>query len=260
MAKRVHHRKKPRFRRQSRPGAVPGTIHVSPESPRPVIHVMAYDHDEVAEYEIDDLDDLPEIIRQHRVSWINVDGLGDADTLRRLGKQFHLHALALEDVVNVHQRAKVESYDNHLFIVTRMIKMVDEELDTEQVSIFLGENYVLTFQEQAGDCFDPVRNRIRNSRGMVRKSGSDYLAYALLDAVIDSYFPPADQFADQLDKLEVEVGDRPDASLVARIHDVRHDLLLLRRSIRPHREALNELVRDATSLISDATAGFSRLQ
>ncbi len=173
------------------------------------------------------------------VTWINVDGLGDTNTIRQIGELFGLHSLALEDVINVHQRAKVEPYSDHLFIVTRLIALTaPEHLESEQISIFLGKNYVLTFQQRPGDCFDPVRERIRTSRGRIRAAGADYLAYALIDAVIDSYFPVVEQFADHLDDLEDEVAMRQSPEVIDRIHEVRNDLLLLRRSVRPHRDAL----------------------
>ena len=158
--------------------------------------------------------------------------------------------MSLEDVVNVHQRAKVEPYGRYHFIVGRMVNNLgDEDLSTEQLSIFLGRNYVLTFQEQPGDCFDAVRDRISKGGGRIRNCGPDYLAYALIDAFIDDYFPVLERYGERLEALENEVISRADNQLIAHIHQVKRDLLVLRRAIWPLREAINSLIRDPTALI-----------
>ncbi len=213
----------------------------------------------MVEKTVDHVDQLSNHFDETMVTWINVDGLGDTHTIRKIGELFGLHSLALEDVINVHQRAKVEPYSDHLFIVTRLIALIaPDHLESEQISIFLGKNYVVTFQQRPGDCFDPVRERIRTSRGRIRTAGADYLAYALIDAVIDSYFPVVEKFADHLEELEDQVAMRQSPEVIDRIHEVRNDLLLLRRSVRPHRDALNELVRDEHPLICSETRVFLR--
>jgi magnesium transporter len=248
---------KPRFQRQTKPGAAPGTIKVRSSAPGPKIRVIAYSPDEIVEQRIERVDQIAGFLSQYPVTWINVDGLGDAETLKALGKLFDLHPLALEDVVHVHQRAKVEPFEKHLFLVARMVRSTRHG-DTEQLSLFLGPNYVLTFQEREGDCLDPVRDRIRKSSGRVRKVGADYLAYALLDAVLDSYFPVVERFADDLEALDQEVEVHHGPPVNARIRDVRNDLLLLRRVIRPHRDAINQLVRDEHPLVREETRVFLR--
>src|SRR5262245_51814281 len=172
-------RRKDEINRRTLPGAPPGTLAVDPEAPRSRVRVIAYGSNSITDKQIDD----PQVIRQFLdrwpVTWVNVDGLGDAVTLGRIGEVFDLHRLSLEDVVNVHQRAKVEPYGKYLFIVGRMVDNGGgEALTTEQLSIFLGRNYVLTFQEQPGDCFDCVRDRISKGGGRIRNCGPDYLAYA----------------------------------------------------------------------------------
>ncbi len=252
-------RKKPRFHRHTQPGARPGTLKAAPDTPQPVIQLISYNKDQLHEVPIDKVGQLKAHRDESTVTWINVDGLGDIDTITEIGEQFGLHPLALEDVINVHQRAKVEPYSDHLFIATRWLTPTTaEHLESAQISIFLGRNYVLTFQQRLGDCFDSVRDRIRKGRGRIRDAGADYLAYALIDAVIDSYFPVVEQFADQLDDLEDRVAERQGVDVIDRIHEIRNDLLLLRRSIRPHRDALNELVRDEHPLVSDETRIFLR--
>ena len=258
MALSRRRRRKHQFQRQTQPGASPGTIVVDPQSPKPIITVIAYSPDGMIEEQIADIDQIPECLRKWPITWINVDGLGDAETIRRIGEIFNLHRLALEDVVNVHQRAKVEQYGAHLFIVARMVAWSDR-LETEQLSIFLGQKWVLTFQERpGGDSFDPVRARLRESRGRIRDVGADYLAYALLDAVVDAYFPVLEQYGEALEDTEQDVLRGSAQEIIQRIHSIKHDLLILRRAIWPMREAVHTLVRDPHPVIHDETRIYLR--
>lgn len=252
-------KRKHRKRRTSREkaGEVPGTLHVDPEAPRPVVRVMAYGPDGCEEKEVTDLQELRDLPRKLPVTWVNVDGLGDAEVLTQIGGIFHLHPLALEDIVNVPQRAKVEQYGEDLFVVTRMAS-VGEHLETEQVSLFLGKGFVLTFQERAGDCLEPVRERIRKGLGRIRRAAADYLTYAILDAVVDGYFPVLEQYGEHLEALEEEVVARPDRSIIGRIHGAKRDLLIVRRAVWPQREAVNALLREELDLISDQTRMYLR--
>ena len=245
------------WRTGKRTGEVPGTLHVDPESPRPAVRVMAYGPDGCEEKQVDDVGMLREHLRKSPVTWVNVDGLGDAGTLNAIGEIFNLHPLALEDVVNVPQRAKVELYGETLFVVTHMA-LLGEHLGTEQISLFLGKDFVLTFQERAGDCLDPVRNRIRKGMGRIRKAGPDYLAYAILDAVIDGYFPVLEQYGEHLEDIEDQIAAQPDAGMIGQIHDTKRDLLTLRRAIWPQREAVNALLREELELVGEPTRVYLR--
>jgi magnesium transporter len=238
-------------------GDVPGSLHVDPEAPPPVIRVIAYGPDGCDEQEIADLESLQEVLHKSPVTWVNVDGLGSADIIRKLGEIFRIHPLALEDVVNVHQRAKVEQYAEQLFIVMRMVAL-GEHLETEQLSMFLGRGCVLTFQERPGDCLDPVRERIRKGTGRIRKAPADYLAYAILDAVIDSYFPLLEEYGERLEALEERVIAQPDAQTIASIHTAKRELLVLRRAVWPQREAISALLREEQELITDSTRVYLR--
>jgi magnesium transporter len=249
--------RRPLIRRRTLPGAAPGTVVIDPQAPAPVISVTAYGPDELIEEAIADPRAILSYLGKWPVTWINVDGLGDAETINALGEIFELHPLVLEDVVHTHQRPKFEEYDSHAFIITRMPQL-EEAFRTEQVSIFLGADYVLTLQERPGDCFEPVRKRLRNQRGLVRRQGADYLAYALLDAVIDSYFPVLEVYGERLDDLETEISERPGPATVARIQQMKHDLQALRRTIWPQRDTLNVLIRDTGPFISDTTRVFLR--
>ncbi|MDY7107094.1 MAG: magnesium/cobalt transporter CorA [Planctomycetota bacterium] len=242
----------PRLIARKPPGTAPGTIRVDPAAPKPTVRAFAYGPDEFVEQAVEDPAALTELMRQWPVVWVNVDGLGDADLLRTLGEMFNLHRLALEDVANVHQRAKVEPYEDQLFVVARMAHL-QTDLRTEQVSVFVGEKYVLTFQEQAGDCFDLVRQRIRSGRGLIRRSGAGYLAYALLDALVDAYFPVLEKYGERIEALETEVITRCEDDLIARIHHLKREMLVLRRALWPHREAVNTLLREDSELIGAET-------
>jgi len=257
---RAHSRKRRKynFHRQTKPGEPPGSIKTDPRAAQPKVYVIAFDESQLVQQEITDIGKIGEYLAKYKVTWINVEGLGSAALIQQLGDLLHLHALALEDVVNVHQRAKVEPYDSILFMVARMVSLVDDQVETEQISFFLGKQFVLTFQERPGDCLESVRQRIRKNGGRVRQMGSDYLMYALLDAVIDGYFPIAERLSDRLDALEDEImiDQRPNAN--QKIHQMRGDLLHLRRALRPHRDAVNELIRDVHPLITPETSVFLR--
>ena len=245
------------FRRRTPPGAVPGTVAVDPAAAPSQVQVIGYGAQVCREETVDDLGRLPEILKRHQVTWVNVTGLGDAKVIRRLGEMFRLHPLALEDVVNTHQRAKVDDYGEHLFLVVRMLAS-GERLETEQVSIFLGKDFVLTFQERPGDCLDPVRKRIHTAKGRIRRSGPDYLAYAILDAVIDAYFPVLEKTGERLDQLDERVEAATDQATIAQIHELKSELLLLRRAVWPLRDALSALVREPNPLVCEDTRVFLR--
>jgi magnesium transporter len=244
-------------RRHSPPGTPPGTITIPPGASPPVITVFAFDGRQCVESEAKTVAELRDFLEKYPVTWINVDGLGDKAVIEELGNLFRLHPLALEDVVNTHQRPKVDEYDGHLFIVLRMMQR-REMLNEEQVSFFVGKNFVLTFQDyQPGDSFDPVRQRLRTG-GPLTSRRTDYLAYRLIDAVVDSYFPLLEQYGELLESLEEDVLLRADARTLTRVHAIRHDLLAVRRAIWPTRDAMSALVRDPSPLIQDDTRPFLR--
>ncbi|MFO1190313.1 MAG: magnesium/cobalt transporter CorA [Alphaproteobacteria bacterium] len=244
-------------RRRAPPGASPGTLVADPDAVRPVIRVMAYGPGGLEEAEITDLGTLSAYLGRQSVTWIDVCGLGDIDVIRRLGEIFALHHLALEDVINVHQRPKVEEYEKHAFIVTRLVHS-GPVIDTDQLSIFLGANHVLTFQERACDALDPVRARIRRDRGVIRGSGADYLAYALIDAAIDAYFPVLEHLGERIEALEQEVIVRPVPPVFAEIQEVKRDMLVLRRAIWSQRDMTNALIRESSPYVLPKTRVFLR--
>lgn len=208
------------------------------------------------EREVEGVDAVGALLGRWPVLWLNVDGLGDAETIAEIGRLFDLHPLALEDVLNVHQRPKDESYGTYHFVVAQMV-MANDGLESEQISLFFGTHFVLTFQQRAGDCFDPVRERIRKSQGRVRGNGADYLAYALLDAIVDAYFPVLEELGERMEALEDRVVAEPERRVIGEIHAAKRDLLTLRRAVWPLRDALNSLLRD-TSLLSEETRLYLR--
>jgi magnesium transporter len=246
-----------RIRRQTPPGAAPGSVVPDPGAPRPIVRVIAYGPGEFIEKPIASLDELPTLLARHPVTWINIDGLGDADVITRLGEMFGLHALALEDVVNTHQRPKAEAYDSHLFIVIREL-MLHGRITSDQVSLFFGRNFVVSFQERAGDYFDPVRERLRRQSSRLRARGADFLAYTLIDAVVDSYFPIVEKLGDGLEEIEERVLQHPRAADMSRLHEIKRDLFQVRRAAWPLREALNSVVREPHAAVTDETRTFLR--
>ena len=246
------------MKRRAAPGAPPGSLTVDPGAPRPVIRLMAYSAEKFIERDIAHPDELRAYLGHWRVLWVNVEGLGDAATLEKIAEIFRLHPLAMEDVVNVHQRAKVDTFGERTFMVTHMMRITDH-LQSEQVSLFLGPEFVITFQEEPDwDCLDPLRERIRKPATRVRESGTDHLAYAILDAVIDHYFPVLESFGERLEALEDRVVAAPDRAAVSDIHDLKRELLYVRRAIWPQREALNTLVRDEIPHITAETRLYLR--
>jgi magnesium transporter len=180
------------------------------------VRVLAYGPDDHAEETSAPLERVPELRARWPVLWVDVDGLGDGATIQQLGQQFGLHPLALEDVVHTHQRAKVDQYGDHCYIAARMLSRQNPGT-SEQLSLFVGRGFVLTFQEQGGDCLDPVRARIRGGSQRIRRSGADYLAYAILDAMLDEYFPVLEGYGERVERLEERVLVSPDRAVVAEI-------------------------------------------
>lgn len=234
-------------------GKLPGSLVASPDSVAPRVQVIAFNQEEMIEKELSDLNEINSILEKWQVTWVNIDGLGDVHTIGIIGQIFGLHPLALEDVLNPHQRSKLEQFADHYFFVIHMPRLA-EELETEQVSIFFGRKFVVTFQEDIPhDCFDAVRQRIRKNRGLLHKYKADYLAYSLIDAVIDAYFPVLESCGEQLDEVEQGILLQPGRGIISRIHDIKRALLILRRTIWPQREAVNMLLREPIDFIEEET-------
>ncbi len=219
---------------------------------------MAYSGQDYVETTIQEVTEIRSILERWPVVWVDIEGFGDGCALRALSELFDIHSLALEDVVHVHQRPKAELYGERVFFITRMAQ-VRQELETEQVSFFLGRHFVLTFQQGApGDSFERVRHHIRANAGMLRSSGADYLCYSLIDAVIDQFFPVLERLGDRLEALETEALSRPSLDTVSRVHAIKGQLLSLRRIVWPMREALQTVLRDPESVFTAETRVYLR--
>jgi magnesium transporter len=247
-------------KRYHRPGTAPGTLR-APDTPitGPVrVTVMDYSAERLVEREIHTAEELAPYRETPTVTWINVEGLQDVAFLEALGKIFEFHPLALEDVLNCGQRPKLEDYGKYHFLVMKSLLLRGEDLDTEQISFFLAGNYIITLQEVPGDSFEAVRERIRHGKGQIRRMGSDYLLYALVDALIDEFFPVLESFGERIEELEDEVIGSPDPETLNEIHRVKRELLLLRRVAFPEREVINALQRDEAHLIRPEIRVFLR--
>jgi magnesium transporter len=248
-------KRRKRFQRKTNPGAPPGTV-VAQNGSETKIRVLGYTASSVKELDVESFAAAKKNADEFDVVWIDVIGLGDVERLQEFGQLFTIHSLTLEDVVNVHQRAKSETFDNYHYIVTRMVS-APPQFETEQLSIFQTGKFVITFQERAGDCLEPLRMRIRESKGFIRRKTGDYLVYAILDSVFDHYFPVVDTIGDRLDDLDAALMDGAEFSLQD-VHRLRSNLLELRRWLRPNRELLNQLIRDESAHISADTKVFLR--
>jgi magnesium transporter len=220
-------------------------------------HVMHYTAESLEEHDLSAPADLARFRDTGGVTWVNVDGLGSTEFLRGMGEVFGFHPLALEDVLSVPQRPKADDYSDHLFLVIRMPDY-QEQLEIEQISMFLGRNVVVTFQQRPGDCLEPIRERLRKSTGRLRQEGADYLMYAILDAVIDHYFPFLELLGETVEELEDEVMADPDHETLGRVHEIKRDLLDVRRSLWPLRDAVNGLLRDESPLLGETTRLYLR--
>ncbi len=258
MAKRLHRHRM--FRKRHPPmGARPGTLVISPQALPPAIHVIQYDARGVHEEDVHDVTRLRGRTASGGVTWVDVQGLGSEETLRALAEEFSIHALALESVVNVPQRPKVEAHDQHLLVITRMARLrEDRSVDTEQLSVLIGADYVVTIQERYGDVLDPVRERIRQGKGAIRTSGADYLAYAIVDAVIDGYYPILETVGDLLDDLDERVVEQADPAAMGQIHYLKRELLGIRRGLWPQRESLSTLTRDELPFVGQDVRRYLR--
>ena len=251
------HKRRHRSKR-SPVGAPPGTLIADPMAPQPALTLTGISSDSSMLFENASIDTVRRCRSEWPLVWIDCVGLGDVDLIRELGAIFGLHPLALEDTVNTSQRPKADFYDDHAFVV---ISMIDDPSSSryEQMSVFFGENFVLTFQERAGDPFAPVRRRIEAPLpNRLRTRKADYLAYALIDAIVDSYFPPIETISDAIDRIEDEMLSEPRKQQVRELHRLRREVVALKRALWPLRDALAALNRaDSTYLHHETSVYFN---
>ena len=250
--------KLPHLSMRPAPGAVPGTFAISQDAEKPTITVIQYNAQTVFEKTVDDVAGIDPYLSKDTITWVNVQGVGDASTFQELSELFGVHRLAMEDAVNGMQRAKIETYGKKVFVIVRLLKLVQDHIQNDQLSIFLGENFVLSIQERPGDHFRSILKQLHQGQGCIRQSGPDYLAYALIDSVIDSYFPLVDEFGEEIEKVDEQLSAGERINYMEKIHDLRGDLMTLRRSIRPLRDALISIKPSHAELFSDETRIYLR--
>ena len=222
------------------------------------IRVIDYDQEQLSEQDLLDIKACLPYKEAATVTWINISGLHDTDLIKEIGNGFGLHPLVLEDIVNTGQRPKMEEYDEYLFFVLKMIRYdpAEQKLKNEQLSMVLGETFLLTFQERSGDIFEPVRERIRKRKGRIRKVGIDYLAYALLDTIIDNYIFIIERLGELIEEIEDEILENPTQKVLSSINGYKTEISYLRKTIRPAKEFILQLSRLDSDLIREQTQPF----
>ena len=257
MRRTLHRQRRPR----TKIGAPPGTlIHVGERKTERVrLHLIDYDAEHLEERELTRVEECQDYRERPTVTWLNIDGLHDIAVIEEVGRCFGIHPLVQEDILNADQRPKLEDYEDYLFLVLKMLQHDPAGgVRTEQVSLILGPNFVLSFQEKEGDVFNQVRERLRTNKGRLRKAGPDYLAYTLLDSIIDNYFVIVEELGDSIELMEEELVTAPSPSTLQKIHQFKREMIHLRKSVWPLREVINALQREDPPLVQESTRIFLR--
>ena len=247
--------KTPRIQKKHPPGSAPGTIGKS-DSSKVKIEVYSYNKDSYEVHKYHSFDDLVMGIKPGYNHWINVADLQNEKLIGQIGKHFKLHNLSLEDVIHTQQRSKAEQYDENLYVVMRVTPVLSE-LNTQQLSLFVGEKFVITFQETSKDCLYPIRERLKHGN-RIKASSAGYLAYAIIDTVVDTYFPILESFADHLDYIEESLLSSSEEIPISKIHEIKSELMLLRRVIWSHREMVYSIVREEPKQLDSDTMVYVR--
>jgi magnesium transporter len=253
---------KPGKKRMKKIGLPPGTPVYTGDRGGEVVKITVLDFDETQfqEKDIKKVEECFSFKETSTVTWINVDGIHDIENIEKIGKHFGIHPLVQEDIVHTEQRPKMEEFEDYIYIVLKMMSYNEENKQTvaEQVSLILGKSYVISFQERQGDIFDSVRERIRNDKGRIRKMGADYLAYSLLDTIVDYYFVVLEKLGDRVEELEDELVSHPRPEDLQEVHRLKREMIFLRKSVWPLREVINGLERLESSLIEESTKIYLR--
>ncbi|WP_019670554.1 magnesium/cobalt transporter CorA [Eudoraea adriatica] len=243
-------------------GLAPGTVvYVGKKATKDLfIDVFDYNKDYLDEKKLKNIEEAFTYENKETITWINVNGLNHVKEIEKLGKDFELHPLILEDITNTQQRPKMEEHEEYIFMVLKMLYFdKDQNLKFENISFIQGSNYLLSFQEADGDVFDAVRDRLRNSKGRVRSNGADYLLYALMDAIVDNYFNLMETMGDKIEELEENLfSEKPNKDLIHEIHGLKREILKIRRAVYPLREVVNQIDKVDLSLITEKTQLYLR--
>ncbi len=241
-------------------GTAPGTlIHVGDKRTEPVrMSLIDYDEGNLTERELSRIEDSFPLKDLPTVTWINIDGIHDMSLMEKIGAHFEIHPLILEDIVNTGQRPKLEDFEAYLYIVLKMLSYdaKAEHIRAEQISILVGDKFVISFQETAGDVFDPIRERIRKAKGRIRKSGCGYLAYTLIDAIVDHYYAVLEAVGDRIEAIEEALMDDPEPEVLEDIHELKREMIFFRKQVWPVRELLSGLGRSGSPLLQESNRVF----
>lgn len=243
-------------------GLTPGTVvYVGSKAESDLyIDVFDYDQDFIEEKELDKIEDAFSFIDTEPVSWININGLNHTEAIEKIGAHYQLHPLIIEDIANTHQRPKIEEYENYIFVALKMLYFEkDETLSVEHISLILGNNYAISFQETDGDVFEPIRERLRTKKGKIRSAGSDYLLYSLMDAIVDNYFNLIEVMGEKIEDLEDSLFDHESNTEITQdIQDLKKEILKIRRAVFPLREVVSRLNKGEHSLLTVKTQLYLR--
>jgi magnesium transporter len=253
--------KKKKNKQHNKAGAPPGTViyHGEEQTERVKITLIEYNETEFVEKDFYDLSQCLDNVDGKLVKWINVDGVHQTELIEAIGKRFNIHPLTLEDIVNTSQRAKFEDYENYVVSIMKMIDYKNNELISEQLTVVLMEGLVISFQEpNGGDAFDLIRMRIRQGKGRIRKMGADYLAYALMDAVVDCYFNVLEKIGDKIEVLEEELIVEPGKATIEQLHYMKREMIFVRKAVWPVRELISNMQRSESELIQPTTDIYLR--
>ena len=250
------------FRRGKKAGLPPGTPVFVGERKQDVVRIsiMNYSREHIEEIHSASIDDCVRVRESSDIVWINVNGIHDVNTIQTLANIFGLHPLTTEDISNTNQRPKFEEFDDYIFFALKML-VYDEEtnsIESENVSVILGKNNVISFQERDDDLLDPVRDRIRSSKGKIRSEGTDYLAYTIMDGVVDEYFVALEKLGDHIEQLDDEILTAPDASQMKELHRLKREIVFLRKAVWPLREEISAIEKSGSRLIDDSIKPFLR--
>lgn len=249
-------------RRAKKSGLPPGTLVHIGEKREEAVRITYMDYDErcFQEQQGVAVEECFPFKETKTITWINIDGIDEIPIIEKIGKAYDLHPLILEDIVTAGQRPKFDNYDKYAYVVLKMLTYNDATLsvESEQISIVFGPNFVISFQEDVGDIWDPIRDRIRLAKGRVRKMGADYLAYSLIDAIVDGYFGILEKFGERIEGLQDDLMESPSETLLRQIHSLKREMMSLRRSVWPLRELISAMQRDESPLIGSQTRVYLR--
>ncbi len=241
-------------------GMPPGTLlHIgSNRSEKVKIKMLCYSGDNWVEKEFDKVEDLLKYKSTTEICWIHINGVHIINVIEKIGVAFNIHSLILEDIVNTNQRPKIEDNKDYLYIVIKMLHCYEKKIDFEQVSLIIGSNYILSFQENDNNTFEQIRDRIKSTTGKIRTRGADYLAYALLDCVVDNYYVALEYLGEKIEALEDKIMLDPQPKVLKEIHTLKNEMLFVRKAVWPLREIINALARGDSSLFKEDTLIYLR--